>query len=195
MIRSTEIFDHVKLFVLSAAILFALLTKQVAAENVSASDNEPAMIDTSYVAQDYQVSVADDLAARQVIARLNHALDAADYPLYASFFAKDGVFESDFGDAVGPQQVAAALEQVRPFITNRRHVAANHVINRSGAQLVVTTYLIVYERAAALEYVGSAVNTDTLEQRDGTWKVVRHASELDPATKAFIQNLLQSGGQ
>ena len=151
--------------------------------------------DASYVATPYDVSVEDDLAARQVIARLNHALDAADYGLYASFFAEDGVFESGFGDAVGPEAVAAALGQVRPFIINRRHVAGNHVINRDGDRLVVTTYLIVFERVTALEYVGSAINVDTLEQRDGRWMVVRHASTLDPATEAYIQGLMQGGGQ
>lgn len=149
----------------------------------------------SYIGQSYDVAAADDLAVRQVIARLNHALDAADYALYGSFFAEDGVFESDFGDAVGPEAVAAALDQVRPFITNRRHVAANHVINAEGEQIVVTTYLIVYERERALEYVGSAVNVDTLERRDGSWKIVRHASTLDPATRALIQEMMQGGNQ
>lgn len=151
--------------------------------------------DLSYIGQSYDVAPEDDLAVRQVIARLNHALDAADYALYGSFFAKDGVFESDFGDAVGPEAVAAALDEVRPFIVNRRHVAANHVINSDGGQIVVRTYLIVYERARALEYVGSAVNVDTLERRDDTWKIVRHASTLDPATLALIQEMMQGGNQ
>ncbi|MGL4238262.1 nuclear transport factor 2 family protein [Tabrizicola sp.] len=173
----------------------SLTTLAAAIVAVSSLSSASAQENTAYIAEPYTVSVADDLAARQVIARLNHALDAADYPLYASFFAEDGVFESDFGDAVGPEQVAAALEQVRPFITNRRHVAANHVINRDGDQLVVTTYLIVFERVAALEYVGSAVNVDTLEQRDGQWKVVRHASTLDPATRVFIEEMMKAGDQ
>lgn len=145
---------------------------------------------TGYIARPYEVAVADDLAARQVIARLNHALDAGDYALYGSFFAEDGVFESDFGDAVGPQEVAAALELVRPFITNKRHVAANPVINRDGEQLVVTTYLIVFERAANLDFVGSAVNVDTLEAVDGVWKVVRHQSALDPATAEMMRQAM-----
>ncbi|MEQ9258105.1 MAG: nuclear transport factor 2 family protein [Roseovarius sp.] len=143
------------------------------------------------IGQPYAVAPADDLAARQVIARLYHALDAGDYALYGSVCAEDGVCESEFGDAVGPAQVAAALEQVRPFITGKRHVAANHVINRAGEQLVVTTYLVVFERETGLAFVGSAVNTDTLEQRDGAWKVVRHTSALDPATAAAIAAQMQ----
>lgn len=83
----------------------------------------------AYYSDDNLVTVEDDLAARQVIARLNHALDAADYASYAAMFATDGVFVSGFGNAVGPEQVEAAMQQVAPFITNKRHVAGNLVIS------------------------------------------------------------------
>ncbi|MCF6446040.1 nuclear transport factor 2 family protein [Nereida sp. MMG025] len=147
--------------------------------------------DTDYISAEHNLSAEDDLAIRQVIARLNHALDAADYDLYASFFAEDGVFESGFGDAIGPAQVAAALDQVRPFIINKRHVAGNFVISGEGDDAVVTTYLIVFEREAGLEYVGSAINVDTMRRIDGEWMVVRHASTLDPATERYIQEQMQ----
>lgn len=147
--------------------------------------------DTTYITAEHNLSVEHDLAIRQVIARLNHALDAADYELYGSFFSEDGVFESGFGDAVGPEQVAAALEQVRPFIINKRHVAGNFVISGEGDDAVVTTYLIVFERETGLEYVGSAINVDTMRRIDGEWMVVRHASTLDPATERYIQEQMQ----
>jgi uncharacterized protein (TIGR02246 family) len=144
-----------------------------------------------YYAAGYQLKVEDDLAARQVIARLNHALDAADYKSYGELFAPDGVFVSGFGDAVGPTQVAAALAKVAPFITNKRHVAGNLVISGGSDQLVVTSYLIVFERKTAMKYVGSALNVDTLKKVDGRWKVARHESTLDPATAAYIQSLMK----
>ena len=169
-------------------ILFSL-----AALAVSLAAAQASPIESDQIGAPYTVSVADDLAARQVIARLNHALDAGDYALYGAFFAEDGVFESDFGDAVGPAAVASALEQVRPFITGKRHVAANPVINREGERLVVTTYLIVYERERSLDFVGSAVNVDTLERRDGAWKIVRHQSELDPATARMMRETMGAG--
>lgn len=121
----------------------------------------------AYITAENQLAVADELAIRQVIARLNHALDAADYPLYASFFAKDAVFTSDFGNANGPEEIARALDASRPLITNKRHVAANLVISGAGDQAKVTSYLVVFERAASLTYVGSAINIDTLEKRNG----------------------------
>jgi hypothetical protein len=151
----------------------------------------PALAQTTpYYSAKYQLKAEDDLAARQVIARLNHALDAADYKAYGELFATDGVFVSGFGDAVGPTQVEAALTKVAPFITNKRHVAGNLVINGNKNQIVVTSYLTVFERQTELKYVGSALNVDTLKKVDGRWWVVRHESTLDPATAAYIESLM-----
>lgn len=149
----------------------------------------------TYITATNRLAVADELDIRQVIARLNHALDAADYQLYASFFTPSAVFASDFGDATGPQQIAQALEASRPLITNKRHVAANLVISGSGNQAIVTSYLIVFERAESLTYVGSAINVDTLEKQGGQWLVTRHESTLDPATLDAIQAAMQAQQQ
>ena len=143
-----------------------------------------------YYAADYRLKAEDDLAARQVIARLNHALDAADYKAYGELFAPDGVFVSGFGNAVGPREVAAALDKVAPFITNKRHVTGNLVISGDRKQIVVTSYLIVFERQTELKYVGSALNVDTLRRVNGRWLVARHESTLDPATAAYIQSVM-----
>jgi hypothetical protein len=145
----------------------------------------------AYYSIKYQLRTEDDFAARQVIARLNHALDAADYKSYGELFATDGVFASGFGDAVGPRQVEAALTKVAPFITNKRHVAGNLVISGDKKQIVVTSYLIVFERQADMKYVGSALNVDTLKKVNGRWLVARHESTLDPATATYIQSLMK----
>jgi uncharacterized protein (TIGR02246 family) len=145
-----------------------------------------------YYSANYQLKAEDDLAARQVIARLNHALDAADYTSYGNLFSNDGVFVSGFGDAIGPKQVEAALEKVAPFITNKRHVAGNLVISGDGKQIIVTSYLIVFERKEEMKYVGSAVNVDTLKKVNGRWLVARHESTLDPATAAYIESLMKN---
>jgi uncharacterized protein (TIGR02246 family) len=160
--------------------VFAPFTALAAAETVP------------YYSADYKLKAEDDLAARQVIARLNHALDAADYAAYGKMFASDGVFVSGFGNATGPDEVAAALGKVAPFITNKRHVAGNLIMSGDDNQIVVTSYLIVFEREAELKYVGSALNIDTLKKVDGVWLVARHESTLDPATSAYIQTLMQA---
>lgn len=147
--------------------------------------------DLSYITAPNDLSAEDTLAVQGIVSRLNHALDEADYALYGSFFAEDGVFESDFGDAVGPEAVAAALEQVSPYITGKRHIASNFVVSGAGDEAVVTTYLVVFERVTGLEFVGSAVNVDTMRRVNGAWKVVRHASTLDPATQASLEQALR----
>jgi ketosteroid isomerase-like protein len=144
-------------------------------------------LDTAYITAENNLAVSDEQVIRQVIARLNHALDAADYPLYASFFSQDAVFNSAFGRATGPTQIAAALEQSRPFITNKRHSAVNLLISGAGDEAVVTSYLIVFERSASLAYVGSAINIDTMRRQGNKWIVIQHDSELDPVTFAAMQ--------
>lgn len=165
---------------LCGLLLAALATAAAAAEDPRAS-----------LTAEHRLTPQDDVQIRQVIARLNHALDAGDYALYGSHFDDQGVFVSGFGNAVGPRQVAEALEKVAPYITNKRHVAANLVISGRGHHAVVTSYLIVFERVASLSYVGSAINVDTLQRKNGRWRVVRHESTLDPATAAALQAVIK----
>jgi uncharacterized protein (TIGR02246 family) len=148
-------------------------------------------LDNTYITTNNNLDVRDEQAIRQVIARLNHALDAADYPLYASFFSKDAVFNTAFGRVTGRDEIATTLEQSRPFITNKRHAAVNLVLNGAGDEAVVTSYLIVFERSASLACVGSAINIDTMRRQDNKWIVIRHDSELDPATLAAMQSAMK----
>jgi DNA-binding GntR family transcriptional regulator len=39
-------------------------------------------LDTAYITAENNLAASDEQAIRQIVARLNHALDAADYPLY-----------------------------------------------------------------------------------------------------------------
>lgn len=148
--------------------------------------------DSSYITAEHQMSVEDELAIRQIIARLNHAIDIGNYEVYSTFFDEDSVFDTAFGQAVGSEQIAAALEQSRPYITGKRHVATNILISGSGSQARATSYLTVFEATTGLSLVGTAINIDTFEKRDGKWIVVRHETSLDPATVAAMQ--AASGG-
>lgn len=143
--------------------------------------------DSSYITADYALSVEDDLAIRQIVTRLNHAVDVGDYEVYATFFSDDAVFDTAFGQAIGPAEITAALEYSRPYISGKRHVASNILISGDGETATATSYLIVFEATTGLELVGTAVNVDTLEKRNGEWVVVRHETELDPATLAAMQ--------
>lgn len=149
---------------------------------LSALAQDADTIDTDYIKAENALPPGDVIAVQQVVFKLNHALDAADYELYGSFFAEDGVFVSGFGNATGPDGVAAAMEASSAFTVNKRHAATNLIVSGEGDRAVVTSYLIVFERTDSISYVGSAVNTDTMEKRDGRWLVVEHDSVLDPAT-------------
>ncbi|MEM8810054.1 MAG: nuclear transport factor 2 family protein [Cyanobacteria bacterium P01_G01_bin.38] len=182
----------IALFTITLATSGTVLASPLARANAQDRFTQSDLGDVAYITEENDLSAADELAIRQVIARLNHALDAADYSLYASFYADDAVFVTDFGDATGPDQIAQALEASRPLITNKRHLATNLVISGADDRAVVTSYLTVFERTASLTYVGSAINIDTLEKRYGQWIVVRHESELDPATIEALQDLMQT---
>ena len=163
--------------------LFSMVALSSRVQESQSSDSSA----TSYITESNNLSAKDELAIRGIIAKLNHALDAADYTLYASFFSDDGKFVSGFGTANGRKEIAAALEQSRPMITGKRHIAGNLLVSGEGDKATVTSYLVVFERDKSLTFVGSAVNTDYMIRVDGQWMVKRHDSTLDPATEAAIQ--------
>lgn len=140
-----------------------------------------------YLNEEHSLSPSSDMQIRQIIARLNHAIDLGDYKVYSSFFAPDAVFNTAFGSALGPQQIEAALEQSRPYISGKRHVASTMVISGDDKTATVTSYLTVYEATTSLAYLGSAVNTDELVFKDGSWIITKHTTYMDPATVAAMQ--------
>lgn len=182
---------YTKFHLLSISMVFSTFIS-VVGYPLEMAQAENLITNNAYITEENNLYIEDELAIYQLIARLNHAVDAADYESYASFFADNAVFATAFGDAIGPEQIVAALEVSRPFITNKRHIATNIVINGSGDSAIVTSYLTVYERAESLTLVGTAINVDTLERRDGEWVVMRHETELDPATLQLMQSTMNS---
>ena len=170
----------IKLISLSTLLILVPVTESQAA-------NAPMQQSSEYLSEQHKLSPTSDMQLRQIIARLNHSIDLGDYKSYASFFAEDGVFDTAFGTAVGPEQVEAALEQSRPYISGKRHVASTLVISGDDKSAKVTSYLTVYEATTSLSYLGSAVNTDDFEFRDGKWVITRHSTYMDPATIAAMQ--------
>jgi hypothetical protein len=146
--------------------------------------------DKPYYSADYRLTPQDDLAIRQVIARLNHSLDAVDYKAYSAHFSADAVFATTFGNAIDPEAIAAALEQSRPYITNKRHIPSNIILNGNGKRVQIVMYLTVFERTASLSYLGSAVTTAIAEKRNGKWLMVNYKTELDPATLAAMKAVM-----
>lgn len=136
-----------------------------------------------YTSPATQVSPEVQTAVSDIIARMNQSIDANDYNANAAFYSEDGFIDSGFGPlSRGRQAIIASLEQSAPFITNKRHVAGNVLINRADDRLVAGYYLTVFERVASLTLAGTAVITDSFEQRNGRWYVVSYVTRMDPAT-------------
>jgi ketosteroid isomerase-like protein len=136
-----------------------------------------------HLPQASQPAAADQLAIADMIARMNQAIDANDYSGYAAFYAEDGVIDSGFGPpTVGRAAIVASLDKSAPFITNKRHVAGNIVINGSSQSATAVYYLTVFERQTGLTLAGTAVITDEFKRGAAGWQVVRHTTRMDPAT-------------
>lgn len=142
----------------------------------------------AYVTAESTPAPEDQVAVAAIIARMNHAVDLDDYPLYASLYAADGVIDSGFGEPVaGHDAIVASLEQSAPSITNTRHAATNIVLHGSGDAATAVHYLLVFERAAGLTLAGTPVITDTFARGEDGWHVTRHQTRMDPATLAAMQ--------
>ncbi len=178
---------------LSQAALIASLVSAAVLASDTAYTQTPAP-GASYITEVNAIEARDQAAILDIIARMNHAIDANDYALYASFYTADGVIDSGFGPpSVGAAAIVASLEMSAPFITNKRHVMGNPVISGSGDQAKVTYYLVVFERQAGLTLAGTAVITDTLRRENGVWKVATHTTRMDPATLAAMQAAISGG--
>jgi uncharacterized protein (TIGR02246 family) len=133
------------------------------------------------------------VAITDIIGRMNHAIDANDYETYAAFYADDGYIDSGFGPlSRGRAEIVASLEQSAPFITNKRHVASNIVINGAGDRYTAVYYLTVFERVAGLTLAGTALITDTFVRRNGRWAVASHQTRMDPATLNAMQSAMRA---
>lgn len=143
----------------------------------------------AYITEDSALSVRDELAIQQILARMNHAVDSQAWDEYLTFYAEDGVLDSGFaGVSQGHEEIRAWLEASAPYISTKRHLVTNIVINGEGDRATSVSYLTIFERESALRLDGTAVVTDEFErQPDGRWAIVRHTTSVDPATLAAIQ--------
>jgi ketosteroid isomerase-like protein len=164
----------------ASSILAAIL---VCGPTIVAAQSQPATAERIYAPANATVPAAVQPIIIDIIARMNQAIDANDYETYAAFYAEDGAIDSGFGPLTqGRAAIVASLQQSAPFITNKRHVASNIVLNGTASQVTAVYYLTVFERVSGLTIAGTAVITDTFVRRSGRWQVTRHVTRMDPAT-------------
>ncbi len=127
------------------------------------------------------LELADRLTIHELIARLDHAVDAQDWDGYLSHFHEDAVMEPGFAPpSTGVDAIRAFLVASEGNTKGKRHIASNVFIDGSGAEAVAHSYLTVIERDDIPRVVATAKIVDTLTRRDGRWKVARHQVTVDP---------------
>lgn len=133
------------------------------------------------------LDIADRLTIHELIARLDHAVDAQAWDDYLSHFDPEATMDPGFAPPVsGREAIRAFLVQTEGGTRGKRHVASNVVVDGSGSEAVATSYLVVIEREDIPRVVATARIVDTLVRRDGRWLVARHQVSVDPGMfKAF----------
>ena len=130
------------------------------------------------------LSMEDQLAIRQLVARYNHAIDSGDARAYADTFTDDGVL--DAGDLVlsGRDALYAFADSFSVTVWAPRHIASNLVIEGDGERAELRAYVQLYGLDGVpprQEVRASGIYTDTLVKEGGSWRFVRRIFVNDAA--------------
>jgi ketosteroid isomerase-like protein len=133
------------------------------------------------------LSLEDRLLAHELLARLDHAVDAQDWDAYLGHFTSDARMEPGFAPPVeGHAAIRSFLVATEGGTRGKRHIASNVVLDDRGDHVRATSYLLVVEREDIPKVVATARIVDALVKIDGGLKVHRRAVEVDPGMfKAF----------
>lgn len=133
------------------------------------------------------LSLEDRLLAHELLARLDHAVDAQRWDEYLGHFTPDARMEPGFAPPVeGLDGIRGFLVATEGGTRGKRHIATNVVLDDLGDTVRATSYLLVVEREEIPKVVATARIVDTLVKRGGKFKVLRHQVEVDPGMfKAF----------
>ena len=133
------------------------------------------------------LTIDDRLLAHDLLARLDHAVDAQDWDAYLAHFTPDARMDPGFAPPVeGLAAIRGFLVATEGGTRGKRHVASNLVLDDRGDHVVATSYLVVIEREDVPKVVATARIVDTLVKQAGALKVREHRVEVDPGMfKAF----------
>lgn len=133
------------------------------------------------------LDLADRIALHELLARLDHAVDAQDWEAYLAHFDTGAVLDPGFAPpSQGHEAIRSFLVASEGNTRGKRHVASNVYIDGDGDDAVASSYLTVIEREDLPTIVATARIVDTFVRRDGRWRVVRHQVAVDPGMfKAF----------
>jgi ketosteroid isomerase-like protein len=134
-----------------------------------------------------ELTTHDRILIHELLARLDHAVDAQDWDGYVAHFTADAVLDSGFaGEVRGREAIRQWLAQTEGNTAGKRHVASNVFIDPADRGATARSYLTVIEREDVPRVVATAVITDALVKDGEAWRVARHEVRVDPGMfKAF----------
>ncbi|MCU0655221.1 MAG: nuclear transport factor 2 family protein [Polyangiaceae bacterium] len=133
------------------------------------------------------ISAEERLDIHELLARLDHAVDAQDWSAYLAHFERDARMDPGFAPPVeGVEAIRAFLMASEGGTRGKRHLASNVFLEERGEEVVAHSYLTVVEREDIPRVVATARITDTLVRRGGAFRVRVHQVQVDPGMfKAF----------
>jgi ketosteroid isomerase-like protein len=127
------------------------------------------------------IDTTDRILVHELLARLDHAVDAQDWDAYLSHFVEDATMDPGFAPPVsGRDAIRAFLVATEGGTRGKRHVATNVFVDPHGDGARATSYLTVIEREAIPAVVATARIVDTVVRHGGEWKIARHEVAVDP---------------
>lgn len=134
-----------------------------------------------------EITSQDRIVIHELLARLDHAIDAQDWDGYVSHFTEDAVLDSGFaGEVRGRQAIRQWLADNEGNTSGKRHLASNVFVDFGDRVATARSYLTVVEREDVPRVIATAVITDALVKEGEGWAVARHQVRVDPGMfKAF----------
>lgn len=127
------------------------------------------------------ITLESRIELHEIVARLDHAVDAQDWDRYLAFFDEGAVMDPGFAPPVhGREAIRGFLVASEGNTRGKRHVASNVFVDGDEREAVVRSYLCVIEREEIPKIVATALIVDTFARRAEGWRVVRHQVTVDP---------------
>jgi ketosteroid isomerase-like protein len=128
------------------------------------------------------LTVEDQLAIQQLVARYSHAIDGGDGPAYAGTFVDAGVLDAGALQVEGNHALEQFATEFPNSVRSPRHVATNLVIDGDGADATCRAYVQLFAQVGeppVHQVTASGTYLDTLSKADGTWRFVRRTFVAD----------------
>lgn len=126
---------------------------------------------------------ADKFAILEVLNRYILSIDTHDEQLFADNFHDDGVYVTPWGTATGREQILATIHQWHSggITAGKRHMIGAFRIDVTQDRATSSSTYWVVNAKDGTAIVATGAYTDTLEKRNGVWKLLERVQTIDPS--------------